>query len=217
MSKAEFYFSLYNQNKPENFNNEDFHTMATELFWLMATLEVEFDAWDTICNFITLGAEYSNSKENVNSLLLLLKQEINPDDSTYFAKHVLMIHNALMGPDAPVIEVTLPVLRMIILTEDRLEQFIQTTIPTSFKLEKTVIERQKGFGHEIFEALFLEGKKLANNMAYPDHLTPNEDKIKSAMSRLTSSPAVSPRPRSTVSNNSVTPSSKASEEEYEII
>ncbi|KAG2193220.1 hypothetical protein INT47_010695, partial [Mucor saturninus] len=216
MSKANFYFSLYNQDKSEHLNNGNLHTMATELFWLMTTLEVEFDAWDAICNFIALSAEYSNTKDDVDALLALLKQEVNPDDSTYFAKHVSILHNALMGSDAPVIEVTLPVLRMIILTEDRLEQFIQTIIPASFKLEKEVIERQKGLGHEIFEALFVEGRKLANTMAYPDHLTPNGGKSQSASSRH-NSPAVSPKPRSTRSTNSVAVSNKASEEEYEFV
>lgn len=198
----------------EHLDNQDLHTMATELFWLMTTLEVEFDAWDSICNFIILSAEHSNSKDDVDALLALLKQDMNLDDSTYFAKHILMLHNALMGPDAPVIEVTLPVLRMIVLTEDRLELFIQTIIPASFKLEKAVVERQKGLGHEIFEALFVEGRKLANNMAYPDHLTPNGGK---RLSSRFNSPAASPKPRSVRSANSVTASNKATEEEYEII
>ncbi|KAI8085278.1 rab-GTPase-TBC domain-containing protein [Thamnidium elegans] len=175
LSKASFYFSLYNQDKSLHLNNEDLHTMATELFWLITTLEVNFDAWDTIRNFIILSAETSNSKQVVESLASVLTLDMNPHDSSYLAKHVLMIHNALMGPEAPVIEITLPSLRMIILTEDRLDHFIQTTFPATFKLEKEVVERQKGLGHEIFEALFIEGKKLANNMAYPDHLSPNED------------------------------------------
>lgn len=216
MSKASFYFSLYNQDKSEHLNNRDLYTMTTELFWLMTTLEVEFDSWDAICNFIALSAEYSNTKDDVDTLLTLLKQDDNPDDSTYFAKHVSILHNALLGPDAPVIEVTLPVLRMIILTEDRLEQCIQTIIPASFKLEKPVIERQKGLGHEIFEALFVEGRKLANTMAYPEHLTPHGGKHPSKSSRH-NSPSVSPRPRSTISVNSVAASNKASEEEYEFV
>lgn len=173
MSKAAFYFSLYNQDKSQHLNNEDLHTMATELFWLMTTLEVDFDAWDTIRNFILLSTEHSNDTEVVERLSSLLTLDTTPHDSSFFAKHVLMIHNALMGPDAPpVIEITLPSLRMIILTEDRLDNFIQTIFPATFKLEKEVVERQKGLGYEIFEALFIEGKKLANNMAYPDHLTP---------------------------------------------
>lgn len=173
--------------------------MATELFWLMNTLEVDFDAWETIRNFIILSAETSNGKEVVESLASVLTLDMNPHDSSYFAKHVLMIHNALMGPEAPVIEITLPSLRMIILTEDRLDHFIQTTFPATFKLEKEAVERQKGLGHEIFEALFIEGKKLANNMAYPDHLAPNE--------------GTSSKRRSIASLHS----HKTQDEEYEII
>lgn len=246
MSKTAFYFALYDYDKSEKLNNVDLHTMATEFFWLMSTLEVKFDAWDTIYNFITLIVEQNNSKEVVDEILKVLQQDDNnspPEDSTWFANHVLMIHNAFMGPEAPPVEITLPVLRMIILTDDRIDQFIQTILPKSFKLEKAPAERQKGLGHEIFEALFIEGRKLATNMSLPVppdsastgiHLSPTDNNIKRRSPSISGSPRLPPSsstPRSIKSsassshsiNNSATDADKRSykskeeEDDYEIV
>lgn len=170
MSKAAFFFALYDQDQDGELNNIDLHTMSTELFLLMNLLDTNVDKWDVICSFITLSAEQVNEQDVVDALHQELQdgqqpQTVSPLDSKYFVDHANKIHNALMGPDAPSVKITLPSLRMIILTEDRLDQLIQTDIPQSFKLQKALVERQKGLGHEIFEALFIEGKKLANNMA----------------------------------------------------
>lgn len=176
MSKAAFFFALYDQDKDGELNNMDLHAMSTELFLLMSLLQCDFDKWDVVCNFITLSAEQTNDQEVVDKLHGELKENLSTQqqpldksasllDSKYFVDHANMIHSVLMGPEAPCIKITLPSLRMIILTEDRLDQLIQTDIPQSFKLQKALVERQKGLGHEIFEALFIEGKKLANNMA----------------------------------------------------
>lgn len=240
MSKAAFFFALYDQDKDGELNNIDLHTMSTELFLLMSLLQSDFDKWDVVCNLITLSAEQTNDQEVVDKLNGELKD--NPStqqqqqqqpldksaslllDSKYFVDHANIIHGVLMGPEAPCIKITLPSLRMIILTEDRLDQLIQTDIPQSFKLQKALVERQKGLGHEIFEALFIEGKKLANNMA-----TGNTHGVASAA--VVPSPTVSserrslssipppsipsrppPGPKSLRSN-----ASKSEEEEFELV
>jgi hypothetical protein len=174
MSKAAFFFDLYDQDREGILNNIDLHTMATELFLLMNLLDINFNAWETLSNLITLSAEHSNDKEVIDHLSKELQDddnepaaETNKMDAEYFVLHINKVHNALMGPEAPSIELTLPSLRMIVLTEDRLEKFIQIDLPQSFKLQKAFVERQKGLGHEIFEALFIEGRRLANQMAYP--------------------------------------------------
>lgn len=227
MSKTAFYFALYDDDKSNKLNNEDLHTMATEFFWLMSTLEVDFDIWDTICNLITLSAEQSHPEETIKALQQALKIEGNPDDSSYFANHILTIHNALLGPEAPMIELGLPSLRMIMLTDDRLDQFLQTILPKSFKLEKAPIERQKGLGHEIFEALFIEGKKFANNIASPtppSHLSPSPSQSGDVSKRASVSRSITPEipsrsPLSTKSTPSIDSekSPHKDEEEYELV
>lgn len=236
MSKTAFYFALYDDAKSNKLNNEDLHTMAAEFFWLMSTLEVDFDIWDTICNLITLSAEQTHPEETIEALQTALKIDGNPDDSTYFANHILTIHNALLGPEAPFIELTLPSLRMIMLTDDRLDLFLQTIVPKSFKLEKAPIERQKGLGHEIFEALFIEGKKFASNIASPTppppgtHLSPSPSQSGDVSKRASRSRSITPdvtSSRSPPSIKSTTPSvdddnnskkpTRKDEEEYELV
>lgn len=208
--------------------------MAAEFLWLMSTLEVDFDIWDTICNLIILSAEQTHPEETIEALQKALKIEGNPDDSTYFANHIMTIHNALLGPEAPSIELTLPSLRMIMLTDDRLDLFLQTIVPKSFKLEKAPIERQKGLGHEIFEALSIEGKKFASNIASPTpaiYLSPSPSQSGDVSKRAPRSRSITPditSSRSPASIKSTTPSvddsnnSKKStqhkdDEEYELV
>ncbi|KAL0082919.1 rab-GTPase-TBC domain-containing protein, partial [Phycomyces blakesleeanus] len=61
----------------------------------------------------------------------------------------------------PLIELPLPIFRMVALTNVCLEAFFQSGFSTSIKLEKVASERQKSLGKELFETLFAEGKKLA--------------------------------------------------------
>ncbi|CEP11243.1 hypothetical protein [Parasitella parasitica] len=237
MSKAAFFFSLYDEDKDGELTNVDLHTMSTELFLLMNLLGSDFDHWDAICNFITLSAEQTNDHDVVDKLREDLraaspeaerqqKRKLSSQslvmNSKYFVDRINTMHNVLMGPEAPTINITLPSLRMIILTEDRLDQLIQTDIPQSFKLQKALVERQKGLGHEIFEALFIEGKKLANNMA--SNPSPSVSSKRRSLSNLSSpvistrSPSIGPSIASTLPKSS----SKSSvvdkaEEDYELV
>lgn len=239
MSKAAFFFALYDQDKDGELTNIDLHTMSTELFLLMNLLDANFDKWGVISNFITLSAEQSNEQDAVDKLHQILKENLplQPQqqqqeairlnislDPKYFVNYANTIHNALMDPNAPCIRITLPSLRMIILTEDRLDQFIQTCIPQSFKLQKAFVERQKGLGHEIFEALFIEGKKLANNMINSPNLqvasSSAASPLVSSTSRRSLSPTIPSRPPSRITPTSSTKTSKSnvrSDDEYELV
>ncbi|KAI8639361.1 rab-GTPase-TBC domain-containing protein [Parasitella parasitica] len=229
MSKTAFYFALYDEDEDGELDNADLHTMSTELFLLMNLLEPEFDQWDTVCSFITLidklhedlRAEPDEEKQNDRS-------SIQPLNCKYFVDHINKIHNVLINPQAPTIKITLPSLRMVILTEDRLDRLIQTDIPQSFKLQRALVERQKGLGHEIFEALFVEGKKLANNMAASNtHAktaadpSPSVSSERRSLSGLSSPaiPARSPSGRSTTlkSSKSSVADGNSEEEEFELV
>jgi hypothetical protein len=228
MSKAAFFFALYDQDKDGKLNNIDLHTMATEFFLLMNLIGTEFDAWETITSLISLSAEHSHDKEVIDYLTKELQEDDNEFpteskkiDAKYFVAHISKVHSVLMGPEAPSIEMTLPSLRMIILTEDRLDQFIQTDLPQSFKLQKALVERQKGLGHEIFEALFIEGKRLANHMAYPatiDAIAPLSSSFDQRLSLSHTVPARSPKStRSTASTNNSINHANNMEEGYEMV
>lgn len=216
MSKTAFYFALYNADGDEKLNNEEVRNMASELFLLMNLIQVDFDSWDTISNFLIFSAEQTNTQEVINQLHEILTADTRrsdasiPLDTDYILSHLLDIHNILMGPDAAVIEVTLPSLRMILLTEDRLDQFLQTDIPRTFKLEKGLAERQKGLGQEIFEALFVEGKKLAANMAEQHMPSPNPSTSRRSLSSVAPPAIPSRSPRSVPVDNEP-------KEEYELI
>lgn len=212
MSKAAFYFALYNEDGDDKLNNEELHTMTSELFLLMNLLQVKFDTWDTISNFVIMSAEQTNTQEVIDQLHKDLNMiEEDSDMMHYFSTRLLKIHNIMMGSEAPTIEVTLPSLRMILLTEERLEEFLQTDIPQSFKLEKELVERQKGLSQEIFEALFIEGKKLASNMTETHMPSPSASTSRRSLT-ATPPPIPSRSPRS-----SMIPPDNKSEEEYELI
>ncbi|EPB91190.1 hypothetical protein HMPREF1544_01895 [Mucor circinelloides 1006PhL] len=236
MSKSAFFFALYDQDKDGELNNIDLHTMSTELFLLMNLLDTDVDKWDVICNFITLSAEQANEQDVVDTLHQQLQdvsateqqqqqqQKTSPLDSKYFVDHANKIHNAIMGPDAPCIKITLPSLRMIILTEDRLDQLIQTDIPQSFRLQKALVERQKGLGHEIFEALFIEGKKLANNMAAGSSTaavtsapSPSVSSERRSLSSIPPPAIPTSKPPSKTSRSSIVGKSEDDEEEFELV
>ncbi|KAI8990038.1 rab-GTPase-TBC domain-containing protein [Pilobolus umbonatus] len=171
MSKTEYLFSLYDEDKDGVLNNEDMHAMVIEFYWLMLTISPNKDTvWKTICNFVRLSVEQSSehNKEVMSFVDDILKVETEAaSDNTRFLLHLTMIQNVYIGTDVPKVQLSVPLLRMIVLIDDHINAFIQTVLPESFVLEKTMIERQKSLGHEIFETLLDEGKKLANNIITP--------------------------------------------------
>lgn len=224
MSKTAFFFALYKEDKGDLLNNNDLQTIATELFLLMNLLDTNFNAWEVISNLITISAEHCNDKQVIDRLIEDLRDDDNDVslpkskkiDAKYFVAHMNKIHNALMVSQVPCIEVSLPSLRMIVLTEERLDHFIQTDFPQSFKLQKALVESQKGLGHEIFEALFIEGKRLANHMAYPTTIDPASPLSSAIGQRLSLSSGLSGSPKSTRSIASINKSIH-DEDDYEMI
>ncbi|KAI9478148.1 MAG: rab-GTPase-TBC domain-containing protein [Benjaminiella poitrasii] len=225
MSKAAFFFALYDRDGDGELNNMDIHLMSSQLLLLMMLLHVDFNPWNTITNFITLSAEQTNTKEEVDTLHKELIKNVQHEsftgrklDVNCFVKQLNRIHEVLLGPEAPSIRVTLPSLRMIILTEDCLEHFIQTDIPQSFKLQRPHAEPQKGLGYEIFEALFIEGKKLANSMANPASVNTGSPSLSiSGQQTRRSLVNLTPPPIPTRSPRSVASSTHDANEEYELI
>ncbi|KAI7905943.1 rab-GTPase-TBC domain-containing protein [Cokeromyces recurvatus] len=226
MSKAAFLFTLYDDDNDGILTNMDIHLISTQLFLLMMLLHVDFNAWDAITNFIILSAEQSDSSaEAIDKLhdefIKGDNQHNEPStlDTDYFVACINKIHETLLGPNAPSIEVTLPSLRMILLTEDRLDQFIQHDLPQSFKLQKVLTEPRKGLGHEIFEALYIEGKKLASNMAAHSRVAENmsEQQKSDLLANSRTSPLSSIPIRSPKSTKSAASSINKIDEDYELI
>ncbi|KAI8362751.1 rab-GTPase-TBC domain-containing protein [Blakeslea trispora] len=221
MSKAAFFFSLYDhETKDQMLTNQEFYQLINEFFLLLNLLDMpEFHPLDTITKLITLSAEQTNTPAAMASLheqlesiskdpnyRILVDKDGKKINLSKTRKITEAIRDLLTGSEAPVIEITLPVFRMIILTEEHLDQFIQTKFPQSFKLQKSLIETQKGLGHEIFEALLVEGKKFANNM------TVKNDGRLSAAEVVANSRSFHPKsPKTTLS------ASSNLEDDYELI
>ncbi|KAI8064867.1 rab-GTPase-TBC domain-containing protein [Gilbertella persicaria] len=206
MSKAAFFFALYDKDKKDILTNQELYSMASEFHLILCLLEIPHPL-DTIANFICLSAEQTNTPKAMEHLHQQLdvfdRDDIGSESGELDMKRVFEFtndfHQVLMGTEAPMIEITLPMFRMIVLTEESLDQFIQTDFPQSFKLQKSLVERQKGLGHEIFEALLVEGKKFASNMTaagQQDKLSVSNTKNRSMLTCSRSPKSV----KSTVSN-----------------
>ncbi|KAI8990935.1 rab-GTPase-TBC domain-containing protein [Mycotypha africana] len=215
LSKASFYFALYDEDKDGKLMNTDLHSITAEMFLLMNLLNVDFNKWETICSFLALTVEESSTKEAADRLLNKIQDSeqlpvpgLGKINATYFVAHINKIHNALFELDIPSIKLTLPSFRAVLLTEDRLVQLIQTDIPRSFRLQKGTDEAQKGLGLEILETLILEGKKLAvtTNLARSNQqlLLPPPPSARRRLSSASIPPPIPTRsPRSPISTSTM--------------
>ncbi|KAI8882932.1 TBC-domain-containing protein [Backusella circina FSU 941] len=204
MSQVAFLFSLFDTESTGKLLNADIMAMASELYWLMTMLYDDNDgsqkhhdaSWDTVCSFITLTLE--QSLENNHEKLEQLTGKLNTSSSkitTSLESHLETLHKifSLEENENTQLELTLPSLRMIVLTDISLEYFLQDTLPRSFRLEKMIIEPQKSLGREIFETLFIEGKKLATAPSSPLQPTRSANRLSVSSSLSPNAPVIPER------------------------
>ncbi|KAI7867130.1 rab-GTPase-TBC domain-containing protein [Spinellus fusiger] len=170
MANVQFFFDMYDNNKDGVLGNYEIADMGREIFWLLMQLGTEKElAWEAIDSLLLLCLEQSVNDEGFSDEDLaewLSKFKIV--ESTFSILEVgdiVHLTNAFLSESTPCIELPLAAFRMVALTHVCLEAFFEKGLSSSIKLEKVVSERQKSLGKELFETLFTEGKKLANNVA----------------------------------------------------
>jgi hypothetical protein len=233
MSQVAFLFSLFDTENTHILLNADIMAMASELYWLMTMLHDDNDddqkqqaAWTSVCSFITLVLEQAleDNRDMLEQLTDTLNSSLNCTTLEGRLEAIRKLFS-MEENDNTQLEMTLPSLRMIVLTDDSLEHFLQDTLPRSFRLEKMIIEPQKSLGREIFETLFIEGKKLATTPSSPLQATRSTNRLSVSSSLSVNPPAIperksprSPRSvRSFSSFNSSTNRLSSDLEDFELI
>ncbi|KAI9019408.1 rab-GTPase-TBC domain-containing protein [Phycomyces nitens] len=173
MSHVDFFFNMYDHDNDGILVNSDIASMGCEIFWLLLQLGTAKElAWEAVDNLFLLSLEQSSTDEFNEDTVSEWKSRFQIAEGTFSIlenQNITHLSDAFLSESTPLIELPLPIFRMVALTNVCLEAFFQSGFSTSIKLEKVTSERQKSLGKELFETLFAEGKKLASNVAQTRH------------------------------------------------
>ncbi|KAI7864999.1 rab-GTPase-TBC domain-containing protein [Spinellus fusiger] len=191
MSQIGLFFTLYAQDKQQVLTSRDIVTMGKEIFWLLRQLKGDTIAWDAVCSLMVHSYEQYEitlGYENNNGLLAHRLAELSmTDQSASLYERTSQLESILSDVHFPLIEISLPCFRMVVLINETLEIFFDSGFSHSFMLEKSAAERQKSLGRELFDNLFTQGKHLAKEtIAYRPRLSPVPSPSNSQMTGRTS-------------------------------
>jgi hypothetical protein len=150
LDQASLLFSFYDIKGSNVITGSNISDMLVDIYWIVYASSTQEIAWDLIKAFALSCTP--NSKEIQRRLAYAFETE-NPDQ-------IEEIRQILR--DTQVFELTLPEFQDIVLQNYAVKEFIHSTFPKSFKLEKQPIESQKSMGHEVFESLLEQGWNLAS-------------------------------------------------------
>lgn len=185
MSLMGLFFNLYCE-EDKSVNTEELIIMCKELWWLLVQFKKdETVAWNTINHFIVqclVQSEIARGNtepptEQMNTLMDKLTSELTNNNNNNLKYKMTQLDQILKENEKSAsicCELTLPSYRMAVLTNETLEMFFDHEFQDSFKLVKSIVEREKSLGRELFENLLSEGKNLAKeSLHHIHHLQPS--------------------------------------------
>ncbi|CAG8533205.1 11288_t:CDS:2 [Paraglomus occultum] len=147
MGTIELFFKLHDVDRDENLSKEEVLQMGESLLFICREREDDGHL-GSVSNFIRRSFEYADVKSK--------GPEFNSSPQS---------PAALPSPtSAPDFFLSLPEFRMLVLADEYFERFLDHEFASSFNLSEPIEERSKGLSREIFNALFVEGKNLAEKV-----------------------------------------------------
>jgi hypothetical protein len=162
MSHIDWFFKLYDEDKDDVLTSRDIINMSKELYWLLSILKDTDIAWDAVTSLVVHSCEQSDvakgDQPDEATLTHRLADLTMTADGESFHGRIKQLQNSLL---ADIVDITLPSFRMVVLTNESLEMLFDHGFTNSFKVVKSVSDRQRSLGRELFENLFADGQKLA--------------------------------------------------------
>ncbi|KAI9265974.1 rab-GTPase-TBC domain-containing protein [Sporodiniella umbellata] len=161
MSHMDWFFELYDEDKTGSLTSQDITNMSKEIYWLLCTLKDTNIAWDAVTSLIVNSCEQSDiakgSQPDETTLKHRLADMTMASDNISLTSRIKQLDNAFL---ADVVDLSLPSFRMVVLTNESLEMLFYHGFKNSFDFAKSVIDREKSLGRELFESLFDQGQNL---------------------------------------------------------
>ncbi|RCH93346.1 hypothetical protein CU098_002570, partial [Rhizopus stolonifer] len=163
MAHLDWFFKLYDEDKDGLLTNKDMAKIGKELYWLLTLLLKDADmAWEAIRSFIIHSREQSDVAKGSLPDQATLDSIRLPDRLDSLKECIQQIQTIIMMDP---IDLSLPSFRMVALTNETLETFFDHAFKETFSFTKSVVDRQKSLGRELFENLFAQGQKFAQPIA----------------------------------------------------
>ncbi|KAG2212948.1 hypothetical protein INT46_008074 [Mucor plumbeus] len=165
MSHMDWFFNLYDKDRDGILRSQDIIDMSKELYWLLSILKDTDIAWDAVTSLVIHSCEQSDLAKGDQPDETTLKHRLADltmtADGISFYGRIKQLENSML---ADVVDITLPSFRMVVLTNESLEMLFDHGFANSFKVVKSASDRQKSLGREVFENLFADGQKLAEDV-----------------------------------------------------
>jgi hypothetical protein len=183
----DWFFKLYDDDNDGILRSKDIIHMSKEFYWLLSILRDTDIAWDTVTNLIVHSCEQSDvakgDQPDDATLTHRLADLTMTADGTSFQARMRQLENSML---ADLVDISLPSFRMVVLTNESLEMLFDHGFLNSFRVVKSASDHQKSLGRELFENLFADGQKLAQQET---PLQPPPNSIKKSTSSLSTSSA----------------------------
>ncbi|ORX96196.1 TBC-domain-containing protein [Basidiobolus meristosporus CBS 931.73] len=154
MSQIQLFFHLHDSDGDGFLSKEDILQLS-ESFLFLFRKEKDDRYLRAVSNLLQNSIQYSESALHSADPQVLETVDGNGD-----------ILSTVVEREDDGIIVSLPTFRMIVLTDETLEQFFDYKFAASFQLTaNSSTDRQKGLGREIFESLLNEGSRLADRVS----------------------------------------------------
>ncbi|KAI8986456.1 rab-GTPase-TBC domain-containing protein [Pilobolus umbonatus] len=193
MSHLDWFFDLYDEDDLQMLTSKNIIDMSKELYWLISVLRDTDIAWDAVTNLIVQSCEQSDVAKGGQpdeATLMHRLADLTMKASSYsFHSRIKQLENSII---ADLVDLTIPSFRMVALTNETLEMFFDYGFKNSFKLVKSAADRQKSLVREVFENLFEDGQKLAEET--PSQSSISREKSSNSLAQIDSSPPITKSP-----------------------
>jgi hypothetical protein len=187
MSHMDWFFKLYDDDNDGILRSKDIIHMSKEFYWLLSILKDTNIAWDAVTSLVVHSCEQSDiakgDQPDDATLTHRLADLTMKADGISFQARMRQLENSML---ADLVDISLPSFRMVVLTNESLEMLFDHGFTNSFRVVKSASDRQKSLGRELFENLFADGQKLAQEAP---SLQQSPESIKKSTSSVSTSSA----------------------------